>query len=241
MQWLSLLPRGIVLRVGMWLLLILSLWLWFHSWLINPSVWPITAVKIKGNYNHIERQTLQNQILPYTEKGFFGADIHALKYQLEQLPWVAKAQVVRAWPDTLMIQIQEQQLVAYWNHDNFISAQGALFALRQANANVQLPELFGPNEERNLVLLSYQQFDKLLQPLQLRVKMLALSARQSWQIRLDNGLTLLLGRESMVDRLQRFIKIYNTIVGSRAEDIDYIDLRYSNGLAVHWKNGQYNV
>ncbi len=239
-QRLSLLPRGIVLKVGLWLLTLLSILLWIHAWLVNPAVWPITAVKINGNYSHVDRQALQEQVLPYTEKGFFGADIYALKYQLEQLPWVAKVQVSRLWPDTLILQVYEQQPVAYWNQGTFISADGDLFAVRANTLTAHLPELFGPMEERNLVLQNYQQFGKLLQPLSARISMLALSARQSWQLRLDNGITLLLGREHIIEHLQRLAKIYNNIVGSRADDIDYIDLRYSNGIAVHWKAGQNN-
>jgi len=36
--------------------------------------------------------------------------------------------------------------------------------------------------------------------------------------------------------ISHFVKVYPKIIGERANQVDYVDLRYSNGLAIHWKN-----
>jgi cell division septal protein FtsQ len=36
-------------------------------------------------------------------------------------------------------------------------------------------------------------------------------------------------------RLSHFVKVYPKIIGERAAQVEYIDLRYQDGLAIRWK------
>jgi cell division protein FtsQ len=58
------------------------------------------------------------------------------------------------------------------------------------------------------------------------------SPRRAWQLRLDNGLTLELGREQIEARLARFVGAYDRTLGRLGRRIEHVDLRYSNGFAV---------
>jgi cell division protein FtsQ len=71
----------------------------------------------------------------------------------------------------------------------------------------------------------------------LAIDELVLSERFSWQLTLIDGVTLNLGRENRVERIQRFMDIYSTIKENTKADqqIDYVDLRYDTGAAVGWK------
>ena len=65
---------------------------------------------------------------------------------------------------------------------------------------------------------------------------LALSAREAWQLRLDNGLVIMLGRaqerSQLGDRLQRFITAWPRVREQIDIDIKVADLRYPNGFAL---------
>jgi cell division protein FtsQ len=63
----------------------------------------------------------------------------------------------------------------------------------------------------------------------LQVTQISLSARHAWQLRLDNGMVLELGRENMQQRLARFVAVrkMDDLGGAK-----YVDLRYRNGFAV---------
>ena len=39
------------------------------------------------------------------------------------------------------------------------------------------------------------------------------------------------------DRFDRFIQAAVPTISGRAEDVDYVDMRYSNGFAIGWKHG----
>ena len=79
----------------------------------------------------------------------------------------------------------------------------------------------------------------------LTIDELVLTERFSWQLTLDDGVTLNLGREERVERIQRFMDSYAMIKAKlkvkiitqkdKNQAVDYIDLRYDTGLAVGWK------
>ena len=58
---------------------------------------------------------------------------------------------------------------------------------------------------------------------------------------LDNGVKLALGRSQRTERLQRFKQVYNKLFAEKVNSIKGIDLRYTNGLAVHWKKQASNT
>jgi cell division protein FtsQ len=63
-----------------------------------------------------------------------------------------------------------------------------------------------------------------------------LSARRAWQIQLANGLVLELGRDqarqSLEERLTRFVAAYPRIAAGLDRRPEHIDLRYPNGFAI---------
>ena len=69
----------------------------------------------------------------------------------------------------------------------------------------------------------------------LELTSLALSERFSWQLWLDNGIRLNLGRKEKAKRVQRFIDVYPRMEQRADAQIDVVDLRYDTGLAVSWK------
>ena len=62
-------------------------------------------------------------------------------------------------------------------------------------------------------------------------------ARGSWKVKLENGLTLKIGRDQQKKRLRRFMVGYEESLASVIDKISSVDLRYTNGFAVQWKKG----
>ena len=56
----------------------------------------------------------------------------------------------------------------------------------------------------------------------------------SWNMMFNNGIKMHVGYKDVLTRISHFVKVYPKIVGERANDVEYIDLRYSNGMAVRW-------
>jgi cell division protein FtsQ len=54
---------------------------------------------------------------------------------------------------------------------------------------------------------------------------------------LGNGVDVRLGRREIEDRTALFLDVVAGIVAGRAAEIDFVDMRYSNGFTIGWKDG----
>jgi cell division protein FtsQ len=60
-------------------------------------------------------------------------------------------------------------------------------------------------------------------------------SRGALDMQLENGLTIKVGRSDIERKIARFVTIYQQQIQPRLEEIQQLDLRYSNGFAVAWK------
>ena len=60
----------------------------------------------------------------------------------------------------------------------------------------------------------------------------SVTPRHAWQIRLDSGTVLELGRDQVEARLARLASVYDRTIAPLNRRIEYVDLRYPNGFAV---------
>lgn len=210
------------------------------SWYSHPrELLAINSVQITGDYNHLDRANLQQLITPYADSNLLFVNAKELATLISQIPWVATVSVTRVWPNGLKIHIIEHTPVARWNNNQLLNESGIAFdpgplAATQLPSN--LPWLNGPDQQDNKVWQTYQQLLPLVTPIGLSITSLNVDARQSWQLVLNNGMKLILGQIDLTQRLQRLVNVYSQVFGSRGSEVEYVDLRYTNGMAVHWKS-----
>jgi len=60
--------------------------------------------------------------------------------------------------------------------------------------------------------------------------------RGAWEFELSNGIRVRLGATTVERRLDRFFVALDQVLSSQAEHVDYIDMRYTNGFAIGWKD-----
>jgi cell division protein FtsQ len=196
---------------------------------------PIKDVKIFG-VNHANHQVIQEIVTPWVNKGFFRVDVERIREQIASLPWVSAVVVRREWPSMVVVRLAEKQAVALWNQKTLLSSGGELFTPESTTYPQDLPQLTGPEGEQLMVERYYTQMSNILMPLHFKISQLELTPAMTWAITLDNGIKLSVGHKDVLTRLNHFVKVYSKIVGNRVADVDYIDLRYTNGLAVRWKS-----
>ena len=88
---------------------------------------------------------------------------------------------------------------------------------------------------QGIVTRRYAELTEQLKPLALAPHKVALSERQAWSAQLDNGITLLIGRDEGVavnDRIARWVAVHPTVQARLNERTEVVDLRYPNGFAV---------
>ncbi len=195
---------------------------------------PISTVRIYGAH-HIEQKEIETVLLPLLKPGYFNVNIEHIRNELGELAWIRDSSVKRAWPDAIDIVLIEKKPVAYWNNQALLSESGDIFTPKRETYPVLLPELIGPDGQQIMVLNYFKDIDRLLLPLHVKMTRLELTPYLTWKLTLDNGMILQIGHKDILTRLDHFVKVYPKIVGERAKDVESVDLRYSNGVAVRWK------
>ncbi|RDI44779.1 cell division protein FtsQ/DivIB [Aquicella lusitana] len=198
------------------------------------SHFPIKTVRVYG-VNRIDRQEIQTLLLPLVNSGFFKVNVDYIQDRLLQLPWVANIFVRRHWPDQVEIRVIEKNPVARWNNHSLLAEGGELFSPRKETYPSRLPQFVGPDGKQVTMLKYFYSMNRLLMPLHAKIAYLEMTPYFTWKLILDNGITLQIGHKDILTRLNHFVKVYPKIVGSRAADVESIDLRYPNGVAVRWK------
>jgi len=195
---------------------------------------PIKTVRVYG-LNRVDQQEVHDLLLPLVNHGFFTINVDHIRDHLLQMPWISDLYVRRVWPDQVVITLAEKNPVARWNEDSLLSEAGELFTPLQSSYPANLPRFSGPSGQQIFMLRYFSDINRLLLPLRAKISYLELTPFLTWKLTLDNGITIQIGHKHILTRLNQFVKVYPKIIGTRANDVDYIDLRYPNGVAVRFK------
>ena len=207
-------------------------------WFVSRPLFPLNEVVVLTPPAQVTEAQLEYAARTAINGNFFTVDLEAVKSGFEKLPWVRKAEVRRRWPDAIELRIEEHQAVAYWTVSEsgdlrLVNAQGEVFI---ATSDADMPQFDGPQGSSGWLLARHAEFSRLLQPMGARLVGLALSAREAWQLRLDTGLVIMLGRDQeksqLADRLNRFIAAWPQVREQIDIDIKVADLRYPGGFAL---------
>jgi len=202
--------------------------------LSNPQRFPVKNVKIESSFIHVSKAQLQQLILPSTRLSFYALNLSQLRRHLLIDPWIASVDISRIWPNTVQIIINEQTPIAQWNNNGLINQAGKIFYPKDLQNAAKLPQLFGLASERNLVLSQFTIFKRKLATVGAKMQSLTLSPRNSWTLVLANGTSVDLGRINIEQHLQRLLAVYPILFKNKSHPAISIDMRYPNGLAVHW-------
>jgi len=206
----------------------------FYTRFTTARYFPIDKVEIAG-VNHVDHLEMQYILKPLVAKGFFGTNVQLIRERLSQIPWVREAYVRRIWPNEIMIRITEKVPLARWNDDSLISTTGEIFTPAPNTFPTNLPQFAGPLGEQMHMIEYFDNINSILMPLHFKIARFELTKGGSWNLIFSNGMRLNVGYKDILTRISHFVKVYPKIVGNRSNEVDYVDLRYSNGLAVRWK------
>lgn len=228
------------LQVGMGavIMLLAALVPWGTGKVLSAMDQQFLAVDVNGKFVGDSQSEIERAAGNWIGKSYFSTDLSEIKASLEQRPWVESAAVQRVWPDRLVIDIREKKPLAYWSDGRLVSRAGELFAPENPQAAGALPKLSGPDERVRDVIRMAQAMSAELVGHDLKFAGLSLEQRGAWTLQLANGIEVVLGRDQVIERFERFIAVYETRLASRSDEVSRVDARYTNGVAVQWKQAE---
>jgi cell division protein FtsQ len=213
-------------------------------WLSQRPMFTLRSVRVESIYGiglkHVNELTVRNGVLGKIKGNFFTTNLEQVRTTFESVPWVRRATVRREWPNQLIVSVEEHEALGTWGEDGrLLSVKGDVFTanLAEADDDHELPAFEGPAGSEKEVLARFSDLRGWFAPVKLVPESLSLSTRYAWTVKLDNGMSVALGREqdknTLRARVQRLVGIYPQLVARLQEGhIDAIDMRYPNGLAL---------
>jgi len=207
-------------------------------WFMTRPLFPLREVTVLSPPAQVTTAQIEFAARSAIRGNFFLVDLENVRAAFEKLPWVRRAEVRRRWPDGLELRLEEHQAVAYWTNDDgedahLVNVFGEVFV---AASNANMPAFSGPQGTAPYLLARYQQFNRALAPIDKRVVGLRLSAREAWQLELDDGMVIVLGREQdklpVEQRLERFVRAWPRAIEQVGVQVAVVDLRYQGGFAL---------
>ena len=221
--------------LGIVVILVAALVPWGASKMLAAVDQQILAIDVNGPLVGESQVGLERHLADWVGKSYFATDLEDIKASLEQRPWVASAAVKRVWPDRLVVNIREKKPLAHWNDGRLVSRTGKLFSPSNPQVAGALPLLSGPDERvRDVITMARALSDQLVAR-GIGFGGLNLEQRGAWTLRLGNGIDVVLGRDQVEQRFERFMTVYQAQLASRADEVSRVDARYTNGVAVKWK------
>jgi len=227
-------PRQLNILAGFLVgLVVLAVTLTGLQMAMRSPLWPVRDVTVQGELEHTLRSEIEAALYNRVSGNFFSVDVEGVRAALERLPWVRRAAVRRVWPDRLEATLEEHVALARWGENALVNTHGERFAGASKQA---LPRFSGPRGTEAEVARRYARFDAIVAPLGARVEEVILTPRLAWQLKLDNGVRLALGRDADAAevRLGSFVQ---STAKTRVR-YDYVDLRYPNGFALRTPEGR---
>jgi len=207
-------------------------------WFLSRPLFPLREVVVLTPPAQVTTAQLEYVARRAIRGNFFSVDLEAVREMFEKLPWVRRAEVRRRWPDVLELRLEEHQAVAYWTvsdsgETQLVNRQGEVFV---AASNAEMPAFSGPQGSAAYLQAKHREFGAVLEPLGRRLVSLALSAREAWQLKLDDGMVIVLGRDQekapIGERLARFVRAWPQASERIGVQVAVADLRYPSGFAL---------
>ena len=203
--------------------------------LLRSDFLPLREIRVTSPVAKTSSAEIDAAVRGHIAGNFLGVDLAEVRAAFERLPWVRRASVRRVWPDRLEVELEEHVALARWGDDALVNTYGERFVARFATSGDQpLPLFVAPTGTEQQVASRYASFSRIVAPLGTSVDRIVVSPRLAWQLRLANGLNLMLGRDSDggEERLRRFVASYADTLGKIQRRHEYVDLRYPNGFAL---------
>lgn len=168
----------------------------------------------------------------YRGQPILAFDPHAARAEVEALPWVREASVIRLWPNRISIVVEPRSEFALWQVDgdiHVIDRDGAVLGEASASDWPDLPLVvgFGANTEAEALIETLEHHDEIAG----RVSAMVRVGDRRWNLRLANGLDVKLPESEMGAALA-LLSAMHAERGVLRLDAESIDLRQPGEMIV---------
>jgi cell division protein FtsQ len=167
----------------------------------------IVSIALAGNHHVTREEVLATAGITGTTSLVF-LDVEQTRERLKTNPWIADATVLKLYPGELQIGIKEREAVALWQEDGQVSViadDGIVLEPYVAPRLLQLPLVVGSGAQTRA-----KEFLALLDRVPAMrdfVRASVLVGERRWNLRLRNGIDVLLPETEVAAALEKFVAL----------------------------------
>jgi cell division protein FtsQ len=195
----------------------------------------VSHLEVEGEFHHVKPDAVRAAVIEKLGDGFVALDLDIVRGAAEKLPWVARARAERVWPADVRVRIWERVPMARWGDKELLSTDAIPFRPTAVDLDASLPQLSGSSGHEREVMETFKGLSERLKDTPFALTSLALDPRGEWTAQTRSGIALHLGRENPETKIDTLTGPVLKALGQRLQEVNYVDLRYSNGFSVAWR------
>ena len=199
----------------------------FSVYKLNMLNYPIDEVDINTNDVNYNQQRIDNLISTIYGKDLISLDISNIqKYIVEDI-WIKDAEISKSFPSTIKIKIIQHQPYAIYN-SKLMMRDGSI--IKSDNISYELPVVEdnanNVSNSRRILTISTENLNKI----DLKIKRIEIF---NSLVRIHTSKYILISdRINLELNLNRLALSLNDLIEAFDQEINSIDMRYSNGFAI---------
>lgn len=205
---------------------------------LMPDDGPLTQLEVRGEFEHLRPEDVRQAAAPFLASSFFTVDVAQMRAAIATLPWVARVRAEREWPGAISVRVWEREPYARWNESAMLDTESQAYTPRAAEVPTGLPLLAGNPGHEMEVAQAWQRLSAALAGTPFELRGLKLDARGEWSAQTTGGIELRFGQDAPDSRIATLKGVARRVLDGRWEQVQYLDLRYTNGFAVGWREAE---
>lgn len=196
---------------------------------------PVAEVELLGSLERVDRAELRVQVESAITSGLLTLKLDELDENVEKIDWVYAAEIQKRWPQRLSIHIEEEQPVARWGDLGYLAASGKMVRSQAYEDLIDLPGFHvlvaSPRETLDL----FYGLNSAMLTNGMGIQELHQSQFGSWSMIMENGSEIVLGKDDLMIRMRRVMKAWQLLTPEMMNELETVDARYPNGIAVKYR------
>ncbi len=197
---------------------------------------PVQVVRVSGELSQPERDAVKAVVLHRLDGGLLGISLDDVVDGVLALSWPREVRVRRVWPGIVDVKVTKDTFVARWGGGGVLNSGGQVVD-SAGPPDESLPLIRCANANGARAMQIFQMLGQVLADTPLKVAEVEEDALGEWRVTFTNELTVSLGHEELLERVERFSHVYRKVIEERIAQVDHVDARYRNGVAVSWRAG----
>lgn len=196
---------------------------------------PVRVVQVNGDLSADERIEVRDAVALSLVDDYMALDLDDVMQEVLALSWPRDVKVRRTWPSGVTVAVTKDVFVARWGDGGVLNSAGEVIVTPDQSVDalplIECAQASGPRAMRVFQMLTEVLSNRSLEVVAVRENKIG-----EWSVEFNGSLSVAFGRDDLLGRLERFVRVYDGVLAERIGQVISVDARYPNGIAVNWRD-----